>query len=116
MAISSQSIRVLAEPVRSVAFGSVSGTYMGIGSPLDHPSRIIFVQNLTDELLMFSFDGVNDHFPLPSNGFLLVDISSNKTSTSGFFLSEGQRLYVRDVGVAPGSGSVYFSTFYGSNI
>ncbi len=112
--MSSLSIRLRFDPVRTLAFGSISGTYMGVGAALDVPARQIFIQNLTDATLMFSFNGVDDHFPLPENGFLLNDITSNKTISSGFFLAEGERLYVKEVGT-PTSGSVYFTVMYGSD-
>jgi hypothetical protein len=89
---------------------------MGVGSAITHPARQIFIQNLTNQTLMFSIDGVNDHFPLPANGFLLDDITSNKTTSSGFYLAEGVRLYVREIDTPPTTGSVYFSVFYGSAI
>ena len=107
-----QAIRLLFEPVQSLAFGSISGTYMGIGIPLANPARMIFVQNLTDATLMFSIDGISDHFPLPSEGFLLMDVTSNKTSTQGFYISEGTRFYVKEIGT-PSTGSVYLSVMYG---
>ncbi len=113
--MSTKSIRLLAETVREVAAAGIGGAYAGVGTALDHPARLIFVQNLTDETVMFSFDGINDHFPLPSNGFLLTDITSNKTSTDGFFLAEGDRLYVREI-VSPTTGTVYFTVFYGSEV
>ncbi len=106
------SIKIAAEPVRSLAFGSVGGAYMGIGSGFSNPSRLLFIQNLTDALLMFSFDGINDHFPLNANAFLLLDIATNRSQSAGLYFPEGTRLYVKDVG-APSSGSVYVTTFYG---
>ncbi len=109
----SLAIRILAEPVRSLAFGSISGTYAGIGASFNHPIRIIFIQNLTDETLMFSLNGVDDHFPLPANGFLLLDVTANKTLMQGAFLAEGTRVYVKEVGT-PSTGSVYVSVFYGT--
>jgi hypothetical protein len=101
------------EPLRSLAFGSIGGGYMGIGGPLNHPSRQILVQNLTDVLLVFSTDGIDDHFVLPAGGFLLSDITSNKTQQGGFYLAEGSRLYVNDVSGAPTKGGVYFTVVYG---
>lgn len=109
-----QEIRIQIEPVRTLAFGSISGTYAGIGTSITHPARQIFIQNLTDQTLMFSIDGINDHFPLPADGFLLDDITSNRTTTSGFYLAEGTRLYVRELSEAPTLGAVYFTVFYGS--
>lgn len=108
----SLSIRQRFEPVRTLAAGSIAAGYTGVGTVLAHPARLIFIQNLTDALVMFSFDGVNDHFPLPANGFLLEDITSNKTTKAGTFnIAEGDRLYVKQSGV-PTTGSVYFSVMY----
>jgi len=107
----SLAIRLFPETLRSLAFGSILAGYVGIGSSFAHPIRIIFIQNLTDVLLLFSFDGVNDHFPLPSNGFLLLDVTSNKSVSMGCFIAQGTRLYVKRSGV-PSSGAVYVSAFY----
>lgn len=110
----SVSVRLMPETVRSLAFGSIGAAYAGVGTTLSRPCRIFMVQNLTDENLMFSFDGINDHFPLASWGYLLLDITSNKTLNQGYFLAEGTRLYVKQIG-APTEGSVYFTTFYGAD-
>lgn len=109
-----QEIRLLCEPVRTLAFSSISGTYMGVGSALDHPARLMWIQNFTDGALMCSFDGVNDHFPLPAQGFLILDITSNKTVSQGFYIAEGTRLYVQQLGDAPTLGEVYLTVFYGA--
>jgi hypothetical protein len=114
MAQSFNSIRFSAEPVRSLSSGSISAGYVGVGTSVGDPIRQFFIQNLTDATLMFSFDGINDHFPLPANGFFLNDIASNKlNSTQGWYLAEGTRLYVKEIGT-PSTGAVYFSVFYGS--
>lgn len=105
-------IRLNADPLRSLAFGSIGAGYMGVGTAVSQPVRILFLQNLTDATLMFSFDGIDDHFPLPDNGYLLLDITANKTIGTGFFLAEGQRLYVKRIGI-PTEGSVHFTVFYG---
>lgn len=108
-------IRFAAEPVRSIAFGGISGTYAAIGTPLVNPIRQFLIQNETDALLMFSLDGVNDHFPIPAGGFFLDDVSSNKSLLAqGWFLAAGTTLYVRTVG-SPSTGNVYFSAFYGQD-
>ena len=107
-------IRFRAEPVRSSAFGSIGAGYTGVGTVVEHPIRQFLIQNLTDATVMLSFDGINDHFPLPSNGFFLNDISSNQShSAQGWFLAQESRLYVKQLGV-PTLGAVYFSVFYGS--
>jgi len=105
-------IRIMAETIKSLGFASIGAAFMGVGTGLENPSRIMFIQNLTDASLMFSLDGVNEHFALPANGFLLLDVTANKTADEGLFFQEGQRLYVKEIG-NPTSGSVYFSSFYG---
>lgn len=107
-------IRFKFDDQRSLAFGSIGAAYMGVGTAITESARQIFVQNLTDALLQFSLDGVNDHFPLPPNGFMILDIAANKTQDTGFFLSEGERLYVKDIASAS-TGAVYFSVMYGTH-
>ena len=105
-------VRMGFEPIRSLGFASIGAAYMGVGTSLANPARMIFVTNSTNAELMFSFDGTTDHFALPASGFLLLDISANKTVSSGFFLAQGDRLYVKEIG-NPSSGNVYFSVIYG---
>ena len=99
-------------PQKTLAAGAIGAAYMGVGTALEQAPRQTFIQNLTDATLQFSFDGVNDHFPLPPNGFYLNDITSNKSEDGGFFLSKGDRLYVKTIS-APTTGIVYFSIMYG---
>jgi mannitol-specific phosphotransferase system IIBC component len=110
----SLAIKMKLEPLRSLAFGSIGAAYVGVGSVLSNPARILFIQNLTDAQLLFSLDGIDDHFPLPASGFILLDVSSNKTLGEGLFLAENSRLYVKEDGT-PTSGSVYFTVFYGGS-
>ncbi|CAM5999029.1 unnamed protein product [Sphagnum balticum] len=67
-----------ADPLRSLASGSISGAYAAIGTPFAHPVRIMIAQNLTDVTLTYSFDSVNDHFVLPAGGQMIVDVSSDE--------------------------------------
>jgi len=105
-------IRVKFEPVRSLAFGSIGAAYMGVGTPTDHPARMVLIQNFTDADLMFSFDGIEDHFPVKFDSSFILDVSSNKTIDTGFFIEQGSRLYVKEIDT-PTTGSVYFTVFYG---
>lgn len=110
----SVSVRAKFEAARSLAHGSIGAVYTGIGDAIIKPIRILIIQNLTDAPMMFSFDGVNDHLPFSANGYLLIDLSANKTTSTGFYLPEGTRIYVKQIS-APSSGSVYVSTIYGIN-
>ncbi len=107
-------ISLVPEPVRSIAFGSISGTYAGIGTALTNPSRIIVIQNLTDANLMISENGIDDHYPIAANSAQIWDYASNQSHQQGAFKAAGTRFYVKTIG-SPGSGSVYVSTQYGLN-
>ena len=107
------SIRALFETLRILPFGSIQNlAYTAIGSPFANPARQIYIQNTTNGLLCFSIDGVNDHFVVPAQGFLLVDTTSNKTIDQGFFFAQNLTMYVRYIS-APTSGSVYVSVVHG---
>ena len=114
MSAQNLAVRLYPEVLRSLAFGSISGTYAGIGSALSNPSRILYIVNTTDVLLTFSFDGVNDHFVIPSQSYILIDITSNMSLTGGALsVSQGQRIYVKG---SPSLGTVYLSTFFGTGV
>lgn len=104
-------IKLRAEACRTIAFGSIIAGYTLIDSVIINPAQVIFIQNLTDALLWFSFDGIIDHFPLAAGGFLLTDITTNKDNVQGYFLQANTGLYVKRIGT-PLAGSVYLTTFY----
>ena len=114
MSAQNLAVRLYPEVLRTLAFGAISGVYAGIGSALLNPARILYLVNDTDVLLTFSFDGINDHFVVASNGFLLIDVTSNMTLTGGALsIAQGQRIYVKG---APTSGTAYLTTFYGTGV
>jgi len=111
--MSNLALQIWPEILRTLNAGSISGTYMGIGSALLYPSRIYWLQNNTDDIITFSWDGVNDHFALPSNAFLLLDVESNKTAVGGSnSVPAGTRTYAKG---SPTAGTIYLSVFYGRN-
>lgn len=104
------------ENLRSLAYGSMAGTYTGIGTPLANPARLIALYNSTDQDLFLSTDGINDKIVIPSRSQRLYDIASNKSVQGGcLFLAAGQRMYVRYPGSAPTLGSIYFEATFGSD-
>jgi hypothetical protein len=105
------SIRAAWAPLRSLPFGSILNTYVGVGTALNTPVRIIHILNNTDALLMFSWDGIKDNFVLPPGGYMVIDLTTNQSGINGFFLPGSKRLYVKQIS-APSTGSVYFSLVY----
>lgn len=112
--MATQAIRLRAEPLRSVAYADIGSSFTEIGDPLEFPARIIHLQNATDVDVIWSMDGDNDHGFLSSGGFILLDITANKSLDQGEFISSGTQFYVAYADGAPTSGGVYLSTFYGS--
>ncbi len=98
--------------VRTIGFASIGGSYVNIGDAITNSLRVVWIQNMTDAALMFSFDSINDHFPIAANSYVLLDLNSNQNQiNTGLTLGIGTRLWVREIG-NPTSGTVYFSGFY----
>ena len=106
-------IKVELEALRTLAHGSIGAAYMGIGTAIEHPARMLLLQNHTDADLMFSFDGITDHIPIRQYSSFIWDISANKTIDSGFFIAQGTRIYVKEID-NPTTGNAYLTVFYGS--
>ena len=110
------SLRIYPNPLQSLSYLLVSTVYTNIGLPLPNASRIIELQNTMDQDVVISWDGVNDHQYIPSESFVLLDVSSNKTtSQQGWFVGARTQLYAKVVvgNPAPTKGAVYLTSFYG---
>lgn len=103
------------EPIRQIAAASVLVTYVAVGTQLLNACRQYTIYNGTNALLMFSFDGINDHFVVPSLGGVINDLTSNKTIDEGLSVPKNAQLWVKQIGVAT-TGSVYFTVMYGSQV
>jgi len=112
--MSSLSSQLLPEALRSRGFATIGVAYMGIGTALNNETRLLYILNLTNGKLMFSFDGVNDHFPLVPAAFLLLDVCANK-SLNDFEIEAYERIYVKYLSPleTPSVGTVYVAAFYG---
>ncbi len=102
-------LRLEIEPLRTLAFGGITGTYAGIGTALTNPSRKLVVQNFTDVLITFSDNGVTDKFVLNAGGQFVLDEALNH---QGDYTAAGKRFYAKG---APTAGAVYLSTWYGAS-
>lgn len=112
----SDSLRIVPLAVRTLAFGSVGVGLTAIGAASTDSSRMLLVQNLTDQTLMFSHDGATDHYPLVTNGALILDLTTNRTKdASGAYIAANTRIFCRHTGVAPTSGNVHVTFFVGQN-
>lgn len=104
--------RARIEPIRSLAFGSITGSYVAIGATITEPTRWVYLFNDTDQRIYFSNDGTTDKFLLPAGGFLVMDITSNKGEESVYVVAEGDHWYAKHAGVAPTVRAVYVTLMY----
>lgn len=127
--------RLKPEPIRFLAAASIPEssadpawvkleTAGGVAG-LSNPSRVLMIQNLTDQLVSFSWDGSVDattgvsgniNYQLPSNGFLVLDESTNGTPQGAAFTATGTTFWAQypSTGTAPTTGTVNVSTIYGT--
>lgn len=111
------SIRVRFEPLRSLAFGSITGTYAGVGLPFSNPVRILKFSNETDVTVLVSINGVDDHDVVAGNGFCLYDFASNKAQSAGLLEQpQGDRIYVKAASGLPTLGTFYVTVIYASQV
>lgn len=102
----------LPETIRSIAFGSISGSYAAVGTAFTHPLRIFRIVNATDGDIFASIDGINDNYFLPAGTFVLYDIAGNSGISSNFRVQGNTQFYVR-YSAAPTKNSVYIEAIYG---
>lgn len=108
----SYGIRMVAEALRRVAFGGIGAGYAVLGTPLEHPTRILIIKNLTNENLVFSYDGITDHEIIPKLSGQVLDLTTNKATPEGAFFGQGTQVWVKHDGVAPTSGLVAASVYF----
>lgn len=104
------------EPMRSLDFTSLNATFVGVGTPFDHPSRFFKVVNTTDVEINISTDGMIIHDSLPSGVGEIYDTGSNRNDMGGTLaFPAGTRVYVNTSG-SPTSGRITVTTIYGSDV
>ena len=107
-------VKAWAEPLRTVAFVSLTGSLAAIGLPLANPARVMFVTNGTDANVDISLDGVHNMFCLLPGSSLTLDLTTNKSNDEGLFFAIGTQIYVAYESVVPTVGNVYLSIVYGT--
>lgn len=103
-------IAVRFDAQRTLAFGSISGTYAALGGPTTHLMRILKIVNNTNGDMTISFDGTTDNDFVPANSFVLYDFEANSYSQYDFLLALNTQIYVKGTAT---SGSVYAVMVYG---
>jgi hypothetical protein len=101
------------DTIRTLAFGSISGTFAKVGSTTTNATRLVCFTNNTDGDMFFSYDGINNMIFVVAGGFKLFDICANRDDKNGvYLLSSSMQWYVKQ-STAPSKGSVYIEVLYG---
>lgn len=105
--------RAKLEALRSLAFGSISGSYAAVGTPTSNPVRLVCITNNTEGDMFFSLDGTTDQLFVAAGSFKLFDITTNHrpVNQDDFVFEQGTQFYVKQ-STAPVSGSVYIEVMY----
>lgn len=107
--------KVYFDNLRSLAFGSISGTYAAVGSALTVNPRIMCITNKTQGDMIFSVDSTNSagNLFVPAGTFKLFDLTANLVpgKDDNFVIAEGTQFYVKQV-TAPVAGAVYLEFIY----
>lgn len=100
------------DPIRSLIFSSITGSYQKFGPVFSHAMRVLNIINPTDGDMMFSFDGTTDNIFVPASGFVLYDLTSDQDQNESFRYQNGSQLYIKYV-TAPAKETVYGICIYG---
>ena len=114
MSNSSMAVVYTPETERTLAFGSISGTYAKVGTALNYASLQLILQNQTDVAVSFSFDGTNSAITLAAGSTFCSDVQANRSGESPMRAPVGTQFWVKTAG-SPSSGAVYVSSFYANN-
>lgn len=105
--------RAQLEALRSLAFGSISGSYAAVGTATANPTRLICFTNNTDGDMLFSRDGSTDELFVAAGSFKLFDIATNHrpVNQDDLVFEQGTQWYVKQ-STAPTEGSVYIEVLF----
>lgn len=98
-------IKAYPEPIREVAFGSITSSYAAFGNPLVMYARILFFSNSTNADVYISLDGVANHFRIYANSYKSLDVATNKVMDDEWYIGQGTQFYIKYAS-APSSGQV----------
>lgn len=104
------------DTLRSLAFGSITGSYQPLGGAILNQWRSFKLTNTCNQNMLISFDGgINDNIILPANSFVLYDIATNanQDAAQALTLSIGTQFSIKAESILPSvGGSVYLEGFY----
>lgn len=115
MSFSSTAFVYTPETERTLAFGSITGTYAKVGSVTANAAIQFILQNQTDVAVSFSIDGTNSMITLAAGSVFTSDVQTNRSDRSELMmLPQGTQFWVKTAG-SPSLGGAYISIFYANN-
>lgn len=100
------------DTLRSLAFGSISGSYAAVGSQLGFPVRLICFTNNTDGDMFVSVDGSTNCLFIAAGSFKLFDIGTNRILPAPMWsIASGTQFYIKQ-STAPSKGAFYIECLY----
>lgn len=107
--------RAFFEPLRSLAFGGISGSYAAVGTPLDNPVRAFCITNNTQGDMLFAIDNTvaAGQMFVAAGSYKLYDVQANINPQfdDKYVLSVGTQFYVKQ-NTAPVDGNVWIECMY----
>jgi hypothetical protein len=105
--------RAQVDVLRTLAFGSITGSYTAVGGPFAYQARIICFTNTTNEDVLFSMDGSTNQLVVPAGSFKLFDVTMNHrpVNMDDFCFAIGTQWYVKYAS-SPSSGAIYIEVVY----
>jgi hypothetical protein len=100
------------DALRSTAFGSITNSYVALGTRFAHAMRVLNFQNTTDGDILVSFDGTTDNAIVPASSFSLYDLTSDEDANEMFRYELGTQIYIK-YSTAPSKGTFYLTAIYG---
>lgn len=91
----------------TVAAAAITATYSSVGS-FTSPIEMMLITSTLDAAVQLSFDGVNDHIPVPAGSTVPVFIPLNFKNNK--MVLPGSPVMVKEIG-NPTTGSIYVSAF-----
>lgn len=107
--MSALSCRIWPETLRMIDSATFTGSYQAVGSALSNSIRLIKIYNDASVPITVSWDGINDMDYVPTKGFVLYDVSTNRETSNVLEIAANTRFYVKG---SAGTGSVYITALY----
>lgn len=98
--------KISPDPIRELAFGSITANYVAIGTALTHVFGIIGIFNNTDVSIYISWDGINNHHKIAAGGFRVFDLTACSNSDGDVYGQQGITFYAKRVSGAPTQNEV----------